>query len=109
MRARLDRLEAAAARLTTPELHDLAARIAALIEDREKPPEPPINPNRTVIEERRTPSATLRLELVNCGKGACKSCAGGSRPSHGPYWYAYWKDKGRTRSKYIGKELPASG
>lgn len=37
---RVDRLTASAARLTTPELHDLAARIAALIEDREKPPEP---------------------------------------------------------------------
>jgi hypothetical protein len=35
---RVDRLTASAARLTTPELHDLAARIAALIEDRELAP-----------------------------------------------------------------------
>jgi uncharacterized protein DUF6788 len=105
MTARVDRLAASAARLTVPELHDLAARIAALIEDREKPVEPPINPKRVVIEERRTPTATLRLELVACGKGACKSCGGGRRPSHGPYWYAYWKQHGRTKSRYIGKEL----
>jgi hypothetical protein len=26
---------------------------------------------------------------------------------HGPYWYAYWKENGRTRSRYIGKEPPA--
>lgn len=106
MTARVDRVTAAAARFSPPELHDLAARIAALIEDGEKPPEPKNNPNRVVVEERRTPTATLRLELVNCGKGACKSCGGGRRPSHGPYWYAYWKEKGRTRTRYIGKELP---
>jgi hypothetical protein len=46
---------------------------------------------------------------VNCGKGACKRCGGGRSPSHGPYWYAYYWQDGRTRSKYIGKELPAEG
>jgi hypothetical protein len=107
MTARVDRLTASAARLTTRELHDISQRIAALIEDREKPPEPPKNSKRVVVEERHTPTATLRLELVNCGKGACKSCGAG-RPSHGPYWYAYWKEDGRTRSSYIGKELPQS-
>jgi hypothetical protein len=86
-----------------PELHDLAARIAALIEDMQQPPEPMDNPNRAVVEERRTPTATLRLELVNCGKSACKTC-GGRRPAHGPYWYAYWKENRRTRSHYIGKD-----
>jgi hypothetical protein len=89
-------------------LRDLAARIAAMIENRELTPEPPPqNPKRVIVEERRTPHGTLRLELVACGKGACKSCGGGKRPSHGPYWYAYWKQDGRTRSEYIGKELPA--
>jgi hypothetical protein len=72
------------------------------------PAEPKKNPNRVVVEERHTPTATLRLELVACGKGACKSCGGGRRPSHGPYWYAYWKQDGRTRSRYIGKALPAA-
>jgi hypothetical protein len=105
MGPRVARIVASATRLTTPELRELAERIAAMIDDREKPVEPPINPNRVVVEERKTPTATLRRELVNCGKGACKSCGGGSRPSHGPYWYAYWKEDGRTRSKYIGKEL----
>jgi hypothetical protein len=57
-----------------------------------------------LIEKRRTPTATLRLEFVKYGKPACKRCAG--RPAHGPYWYAYWKQDGRTPSRYIGKELP---
>ncbi|MBI3537057.1 MAG: hypothetical protein HY070_05820, partial [Chloroflexi bacterium] len=25
---------------------------------------------------------------------------------HGPYWYAYWKEEGRTRSRYVGRVLP---
>lgn len=43
-------------------------------------------------------SVTYRQEWVYCGK-ECKRCP------HGPYWYAYWKEGGRTRSKYVGKEL----
>lgn len=44
--------------------------------------------------------ATLRLELVECGKPKCKRL-------HGPYWYAYYQGKsGRTIKVYIGKRLP---
>ncbi|MEA2046748.1 MAG: hypothetical protein U9N48_09585 [Euryarchaeota archaeon] len=43
-------------------------------------------------------SVTYRQERVYCGKG-CKGCP------HGPYWYAYWKEDGRTHTRYIGKEL----
>jgi predicted ATPase/DNA-binding SARP family transcriptional activator len=25
---------------------------------------------------------------------------------HGPYWYAYWWEQGRVRSRYLGKDLP---
>lgn len=42
---------------------------------------------------------SYRLERVRCGKPACKSCP------HGPYWYAYYRDGGRLRSRYIGREL----
>jgi len=24
---------------------------------------------------------------------------------HGPYWYAYWSEDGRRRSRYVGKLL----
>lgn len=43
---------------------------------------------------------TLRQELVRCGKESCRACP------HGPYWYAYWREGGRTRSRYVGKTLP---
>lgn len=49
---------------------------------------------------------TYRQQFVNCRKPACKPCASG-KPSHGPYWYAEWKDKtGKNRTKYVGKKLP---
>jgi CheY-like chemotaxis protein len=28
------------------------------------------------------------------------------KASHGPYWYAVWREGKRTRSRYIGKTLP---
>ena len=43
---------------------------------------------------------TYRLEHVRCGKQGCTRCP------HGPYWYAYWREEGRLRSRYIGKHLP---
>lgn len=46
------------------------------------------------------PSVTYRTQYVRCGK-SCGSCP------HGPYWYAFWKDGGRSRSQYIGNVLPA--
>lgn len=46
---------------------------------------------------------TYQREMVRCGKKGCK-CAEGQL--HGPYWYAYWTEGGRTRSQYVGKKLP---
>lgn len=43
---------------------------------------------------------TYRLQPVRCGKAGCTRCP------HGPYWYAYWREDGRLRSRYIGKTLP---
>jgi len=43
---------------------------------------------------------SYRQEHVRCGKPTCTACP------HGPYWYAYWKQDGRTRSQYIGRHLP---
>jgi hypothetical protein len=45
-------------------------------------------------------AVTFRQEMVRCGKDGCTRCP------HGPYWYAYWREAGRTRSRYVGKELP---
>lgn len=44
-------------------------------------------------------SVSLRRQAVRCGKSACTRCP------HGPYWYAYWTEGGRRRSRYIGRLL----
>lgn len=46
------------------------------------------------------PEVSYRLETVRCGKVNCKSCP------HGPYWYAYYREGDRLKSRYIGRELP---
>lgn len=43
---------------------------------------------------------TYRQERVRCGKDSCSTCP------HGPYWYAYWREDGRTSKQYIGRHLP---
>jgi tetratricopeptide (TPR) repeat protein len=48
---------------------------------------------------------TYRQQYTKCGKQRCRKCREGT--GHGPYWYAYWSEKGRTVSKYIGAQLPA--
>ncbi len=45
---------------------------------------------------------TFRLQYIRCGKRSCRSCP------HGPYWYAFWSEDGKTRSEYIGKRDPRS-
>lgn len=45
-------------------------------------------------------NATIQQEHVHCGR--CGRCP------HGPYWYAYWKEKGRLRKRYIGAQLPTT-
>jgi len=53
---------------------------------------------RTEIKPAGT--VTYRQEHVRCGRDNCTRCP------HGPYWYAYWREDGRVRSRYIGKNLP---
>jgi hypothetical protein len=45
-------------------------------------------------------TVTYRLETVRCGKPNCRSCP------HGPYWYAYYREGDKLRSRYVGRELP---
>ncbi|MEX0826319.1 MAG: hypothetical protein WD184_06175 [Acidimicrobiia bacterium] len=53
--------------------------------------------SRGVRFEDGTPEVKLRKQLVRCGKENCTRCP------HGPYWYAYWREDGRRRSRYVGK------
>lgn len=48
------------------------------------------------------PNATIREEQVKCGKYHCLMCP------HGPYYYAYWKENGKLKKKYIGTKYDIS-
>ncbi len=50
---------------------------------------------------------TYRQQYRRCGKATCSRCADGGH-GHGPYWYAFWWEGGRTRSRYLGKHAPAN-
>ena len=52
----------------------------------------------------KTRYGVYRQEFTRCNKERCKKCREGE--GHGPYWYRYWWEDGKTRKKYIGKELP---
>ncbi|MGD2060857.1 MAG: hypothetical protein PVF87_08340 [Acidimicrobiia bacterium] len=47
-------------------------------------------------------NVSLRSQEVRCGKAGCTKCP------HGPYWYAYWTENGKRRSRYIGRLLDES-
>jgi len=80
-------------------LYEIKDLVERLITDRgiaANPDELPVG--REVLREEKLRSITYRLERVSCGKN-CKGCP------HGPYWYGYWREGGKTHSKYIGKNL----
>ncbi len=75
------------------ELRRLMIVLQGLLLDSEGPRFPaPAEPPRARVHYRR--------QHVRCGKEGCTRCP------HGPYWYAYWREDGRLRSRYVGKELP---
>ena len=49
---------------------------------------------------------TYQYQYRKCGKPTCNTCR--NSQGHGPYWYAYWKTKGKIYSGYIGKTLPSN-
>jgi hypothetical protein len=53
------------------------------------------------VTGRAAGAVTYRRESVRCGKDGCTRCP------HGPYWYAYYREDGRLKSRYIGRDLPA--
>ncbi|MDX2100027.1 MAG: DUF6788 family protein [Leptolyngbyaceae cyanobacterium bins.59] len=59
---------------------------------------------RDVVEIQWVGDRLYQREMIRCGKPNCK-CAGNERELHGPYWYVYWREAGKLRSRYIGKKL----
>jgi hypothetical protein len=47
-------------------------------------------------------NATIRQEYVKCGDPDCQN-------SHGPYFYAYWKQDKKLKKRYVGKNLEDFG
>ena len=64
--------------------------------------ESPEESGRDTVAEEIIGRKTYRLEYIRCGRGSCRCAAG---RGHGPYWYEYRWEGGRTRSRYIGKKL----
>jgi hypothetical protein len=94
------RLSRALAKQDLAVLYEIRDLVESLINERKEATRANSS-RREVLEEKKTSSITYRLERVSCGKG-CKGCP------HGPYWYGYWKEDGKTKSKYIGKRLVES-
>ncbi|MEO6892684.1 MAG: AAA family ATPase, partial [Ktedonobacteraceae bacterium] len=49
-------------------------------------------------------ATTYHQQISYCGKQRCRKCREGV--GHGPYWYAYRTENGRTTRTYIGKNPP---
>jgi len=81
-----------------PQLMEIRDYLDQLISLREESPDGETPKAETEDGGKRHGSVTYRQEWVYCGK-ECKKCP------HGPYWYCYWKEDGKTRTKYIGKVL----
>jgi hypothetical protein len=46
-------------------------------------------------------AGSLVEQYVSCGKPRCR-CTRGQK--HGPLYYLYWKEQGRSRSLYVPRE-----
>jgi hypothetical protein len=90
--------------LTPNQLRKLDAWLHELIERAGRGERNQLPEGHDAPEMKQPGRKTYRLERVRCGSKKCR-CASGEL--HGPYWYAYWSEGGRTKSQYVGKKLPA--
>lgn len=111
----LSQLRAALHRLTLEQARDLQRELALVIQELEQQPEPLASPprkGREILQVQRVDDPTgiskagrlYQLERVRCGKPNCK-CVGENAELHGPYWYAYWREDGKLKSRYVGKNF----
>ncbi len=91
-----DRLIDELATLTVPDLRRVHAATAALLAHYAETADPDYG-------RPAEPHETYRQEYIRCNKERCKRCADGGQ-GHGPYWYAYRREDGKLRKRYIGKE-----
>jgi hypothetical protein len=108
MRSTLRNIEDAAAKLGTGDLRRLQAWLAGQLQEREAAEaeggrEEHPSAGREVVDVVRGRGCTYQQEYIKCGKRQCRCAKGGK--GHGPYWYKYWREGERVRSKYVGKTL----
>jgi hypothetical protein len=96
----LDKIIRYSEKLTTDQLRRLKAHLEDVIRSRQER-----QSDREVIGEKTVGSTCFRLVGTRCGKKECKCLQG---ELHGPYWYAYFREDGKLRCKYVGKKLPDS-
>ena len=99
LRAALVKLNLEQAQLLHCDLETLIEQLEAL-----KPQHQPtvVKAHRVVQQVRHIEGVTYQLERVKCGKEGCK-CT--DAPTHGPYWYAYWRVNDRQKTRYVGKRF----
>ena len=56
---------------------------------------------RSLLRDHPVVAGSLVEQYVTCGKPACR-CARGEK--HGPLYYLYWKEQGRSHSPYVPRD-----
>ena len=104
-RSNFDKLRAALHQLNLEQAKQLYAELGTIVQTlQQSTSHDSVDKGREVVEVQHWDDRLYQLERVRCGKIGCK-CAGENGELHGPYWYAYWRDEGKLKSRYIGKQL----
>jgi hypothetical protein len=104
MTDRLSRIRTDLRRLSLDQAKQLYLELGELIQQLETTPIRRNSNNREVVQTEHIGNVIYQLEYIRCGKVGCK-CDGEYGEFHGPYWYAYWREDNKLRSKYVGKKL----
>jgi hypothetical protein len=102
-----DKLRAALYRIDLDQARQLYTELGTIIqalEQQSTTPQATGTKAREIVEVRHLSDRLYQLERVRCGKISCK-CVGENGALHGPYWYTYWREDGKLRSRYVGKQL----
>ncbi len=106
-RLSLSQIRAALKSLTLEQAKRLQGELEKTIQKLEHQQEisqPKSSGKREIVQVQHVGDRIYQLEQIRCGKPGCK-CAGENGELHGPYWYAYWRESGKLKSRYIGKKL----
>ena len=89
-------------RMSTEELKELKELTQTLLAERED------EKRRSEQQSKRRTSkgVWIRLERVRCGQKRCRKCSDEGLGHGGPYWYAYFQEDSKLKSRYLGKTLP---